>query len=128
LIARLGIGDRITLIPQGDDAMMANLYTNAIAFVHPSNYEGFGIPLLEAFTYGCPVISSNRGSLPEIGGEAALYFDPANIDEMAATLLRVIDDPSLRQKLIAAGAERVKHFSWDRSARETVDLYKRVCA
>jgi glycosyltransferase involved in cell wall biosynthesis len=128
MIRSLGLSDRVRYLPGGDDAMLANLYTHAAAYVYPSLYEGFGLPTLEAFTYGCPAVCSNASSLPEIGGEAALYFDPASADDLAEKLARVIEDQSLRAKLVSAGTERLKQFSWDRCARETADFYRRLSA
>ncbi len=97
LAKSLGIESRLTVIPYGDDEMLANLYTNAAAMVYPSLYEGFGIPLLESFAYRCPVISSNTSSLPEVGGDAALYFEPQNVDDLLEKLRQVVDTPTIRE-------------------------------
>jgi glycosyltransferase involved in cell wall biosynthesis len=128
LIRSLGLSDRVKWLGSGDDAMLANLYTHAAVYAYPSLYEGFGMPLLEAFTYRCPVVASSASSLPEVGGDAALYFDPTSVDDLAEKISRILSDESLRQKLIAAGIERLNLFSWDRCARETADFYRRLLA
>ena len=100
------------------DAELCALYESAMCFVFPSLYEGFGIPLLEAMHCGCPVLASRAASIPEVCGDAALYFDPNNADELAALLLRVAYDLSLRTELINKGHARAAKFSWDKTARQ----------
>lgn len=102
---------------------LAVLYSNATVFSYPSLYEGFGIPILEAFSSGCPVMASNVTSIPEVGGDAALYFDPLNVSEMEATLLQLINNPGLRQKLVVLGYERAKQFTWSETASKTMAVY-----
>ena len=109
-----------------DDDSLAQAYANAECFVFPSEYEGFGIPLLEAFACSCPVLSSNISSLPEVAGDAAEYFSPFSVSEMSAKILRVMEDDLLREKLRLAGRERLKFFDWDKTARETLECYRRV--
>lgn len=99
------------------------LYSNATVFVYPSLYEGFGIPILEAFSSGCPVMASNLTSIPEVGGDAALYFDPLNVSEMEAKLLRLINNPELRQELVIRGYKRSKQFAWSETAIKTMAVY-----
>ena len=106
------------------DKELRNLYENAKAFVFPSFSEGFGIPLLEAFALGCPVISSNKTALPEIGGNAALYFDPYDVNDIANKILHVLNNVSLRKSLIEKGKKRIKLFSWKKMAEETLEVYK----
>ena len=106
------------------DNMLGNLYKNAVAFVYPSLYEGFGMPVLEAFKNGCPVILSNTSSLPEVAGEAGLYFNPKNIISVKTAVHKVLNDERLRQDLIRKGFERMKQFSWKRTVDETVSFYK----
>ena len=89
-------------------------------FVFPSLYEGFGIPLLEAFASGVPVLTANNSSLTEVAGEAALYCQAEDVSDMSKQLERLWHDESLRQDLVARGYEQVKHFSWDTCARETL--------
>jgi len=102
---------------------LAQLYRNAVAFAYPSLYEGFGIPILEAFSSGCPVIASNVTSIPEVGEDAALYFDPWDVNSIEAALLQIVRDSTLRQKLIARGLQRASQFSWSETARKTLAIY-----
>lgn len=108
----------------GDDAVLANLYKYAEIFVYPSLYEGFGLPILEAMHYGTPVITSNSSSLPEVGGEAAVYFTPDSADELAECMDRLLGDKEQRRKLGQAGMLRERMFSWDRSAEEHMKFYE----
>lgn len=105
------------------DSEMAELMAHASVFAFPSLYEGFGLPALEAMAAGVPVISSNRASLPEVCGEAALYFDPLYVDAITASLVQVLSDAGVRERLITAGKENLKRFSWESTARQTLDLY-----
>ncbi|HLC94180.1 MAG TPA: glycosyltransferase family 1 protein [Patescibacteria group bacterium] len=100
------------------------LYTNASLFVLPSLYEGFGIPLLEAMSLGCPVVSSKSSSLPEIGGNACLYFDPHDPQELAEKMLEIVTNTALAQELVKKGKERVQLFSWEKCAQETLEALK----
>ena len=99
---------------------LAALYGGAACYVFPSLYEGFGFPALEAQLCGVPLVCSNTSSLPEVAGEGALYFDPLNVEEMAATIERALTDSALRERLIARGRENVKRFSWRKAAQETL--------
>lgn len=108
------------------DEEVVALYQNAFCYTLPSLYEGFGIPLLEAMSYGCPVITSYASSLPEIGGEACLYFEPKNIEDLLFNMELLQKDSSLRSELIQKGKERITHFSWSRSAEETLSILKSV--
>ena len=107
-------------------SQLTALYRKAEVFVFPSIYEGFGFPLLEAMMLGVPAIAARSSSLPEIGGDAALYFDPASASELAAQLRRVIDDQALGRDLAVRGRERAGQFRWDRAARETLEVFRRV--
>ena len=109
------------------DAGLLSLYRNARAFVFPSLNEGFGIPVLEAFSGGCPVILSNCSSLPEVGGEAAVYFDPEDDGSIADAVERVLTDDVLRKDLIRKGTERLCCFSCDKTARQTLGVYQTLC-
>ncbi len=104
-----------------DDSDLPALYKNADVFVLPSLYEGFGLPVLEAMKYGCPVVASNISSLPEAGGKAALYFDPYNVDDIAKTIKKVIDDPKQQTKMKKDGLDQVSKFSWEKAARMTLE-------
>jgi glycosyltransferase involved in cell wall biosynthesis len=98
------------------------LYNSADIFVAPSLYEGFGLPILEAMSYGVPVICSNNSSLPEIAGNAGLLVDPNNIEKIAKTIKRVLDNADFREEMIKRGFKNAKKFSWEKCARETMDV------
>jgi glycosyltransferase involved in cell wall biosynthesis len=102
-----------------DDAL-PTLYKQAIAFILPSLYEGFGLPVLEAMKYGCPVITSNVSSLPEAGGDAALYVDPEDVHDIAKKMIQIREDKTLRKSLIAKGDKQAGRFSWEKTAKETL--------
>lgn len=109
-----------------DDNSLAYFYQNALAFIFPSLYEGFGIPVLESFACGCPVICSNVSSLPEVAGEAACYFDPYSEDSIKNAVIKVLEDSTFREDLIKMGTERLKKFSWKKTAEETKRIYESV--
>jgi len=119
-LAELGMDDRIHQLGFVPDADLPSLFGGARLFVFPSLYEGFGLPVLEAQTYGVPVMTANNSSLPEIAGDAALLVDPTDVDAIAAAMLRLSQDEPLRQRLITAGYANVKRFSWEKAARETL--------
>lgn len=96
------------------------IYNGASAFVFPSNYEGFGIPILQAMACGVPVVASNVSSIPEVAGGAALLFDPCDIKSIAESMKRIIKDEKLKQELIEKGHQRVSNFSWEKCAQETL--------
>ncbi|WP_426508583.1 glycosyltransferase family 4 protein [Serratia proteamaculans] len=108
----------VTFLGRVDDNQLISLYQNATAFVFPSFYEGFGIPPLEAQACGCPVISSNKASMPEVLRNSVLYFDPYNVSEMANVMEKIISDSDLRDTLVTAGLENVKDYSWKVSAQK----------
>jgi glycosyltransferase involved in cell wall biosynthesis len=110
----------------GDDGLLAHLYRRAIALVYPSLYEGFGIPPLEAMSLGCPVLCSNTSSIPEVVGNAGLYFDPTRVEAIRDAMESTISSPGLRSDLIALGGHRAKMFSYDRCAAETANVYRDV--
>jgi glycosyltransferase involved in cell wall biosynthesis len=110
----------------GSDYLLASLYKNAFCFVYPSLYEGFGIPLLEAMGMGCPVISSNTSSIPEVVDKAASFFDPASKESLLNAIELVECNNSERNKLINLGLEQEKKFSWNKTAHETFNVYKYV--
>jgi len=126
LLARNGLSEHKVLQHSGNDQDLANLYQNASALVYPSLYEGFGLPPLEAMAYSCPVICSNTSSIPEVVGNAAKLFDPHDEGSIRESIERVAFNDSFRHGLVSRGKERVKVFSWDRCARETLDVYRRV--
>jgi glycosyltransferase involved in cell wall biosynthesis len=102
------------------------LYNAATVVVTPSVYEGFGLPVLEAMACGTPVVSADTSSLPEVGGQAALYFDPYDVEAMAATIRKVWSDADLRVALRERGLAQAARFSWDRAARETLAVYEQL--
>jgi glycosyltransferase involved in cell wall biosynthesis len=102
------------------------LYHRAEAFVFPSLYEGFGIPVLEAMDCGCPVLASNRTALPEIIGDAGILFDPTNVDDIARSLREIYRDPTVRSSLKEKGLKRAQEFSWQRMAEQTLQLYEEL--
>jgi glycosyltransferase involved in cell wall biosynthesis len=108
------------------DQYLATYYSAASVFVFPSLYEGFGLPPLEAMACGCPVVSSNRASLPEAVGDAALVVDPDNIKAMAEAIRRLIKDRNLKQEMVRRGFERVKKFTPEETARKTLKVYEEV--
>lgn len=105
---------------------LADFYTCADAFVFPSLYEGFGFPVLEAMTCGCPVICSDAGSLPEVGGDAALYVPPGDVRGLASSMRRVASDVELQSQLRRNGLEQAKRFSWATCARATYAVYQQI--
>lgn len=119
-IARSPFGHDIVLTGAVPFAQLPALYQNAGVFVFPSLYEGFGIPLLEAFASGTPVVAAGNSSLPEVGGEAALYFQAEDSAELAEKIGQVLGDESLRAGLIEKGSKRLAEFSWEKCAQETL--------
>jgi glycosyltransferase involved in cell wall biosynthesis len=105
---------------------LEGLWQLASAFVFPSLYEGFGLPVLEAMARGVPVACSDASSLPEVAGDATLLFDPRDAGEIAAALRRLLCDEPLRERLVAQGRERAKEFTWERAASLTIDSYARA--
>ncbi len=127
LIKSLGLDDTV-LNYSGVDEILANLYQYASVFVYPSLYEGFGMPPLEAMHYGCPVLVSNSSSIPEIVGQAGLYFNPVDLDELMDKLYTILHDTAMRKQLTNAGLEQERKFSWDICAKETLAFYKEASA
>jgi glycosyltransferase involved in cell wall biosynthesis len=103
-----------------NDSELKALYENALGFIFPSIYEGFGLPILEAMNCGCPVLCSTAASLPEVAGSAALYFDPNNVAELTALIKQFLREPGLRSDLQVQGREQAKAFSWEKTARITL--------
>jgi len=118
--------DNKVMMFSGDDGVLAYLYSHAGVFVCPSLYEGFGIPVLEAMSCGCPVATSNTSSLPEVGGDAVSYFDPRDTHAMEGAVRRIIDDKEYRRELIARGLEQARKFSWVKAAVETCGVYEKA--
>lgn len=123
IIRSLGIDDNSLIHISGNDKTLANLYTHASAFIYPSLYEGFGIPPLEAMSFGCPVVCSNTSSIPEVVADAGEYFNPYELDSMADALERVLFSTVRAKELVIKGKERVTNFSWDTCAEQTQLVY-----
>src|SRR5262249_10808528 len=106
--------------------MLRHIYQEVDLFLYPSLLEGFGLPVLEAFASGVPVVTSNSSSLPEVAGKAALLVDRESPKEMAGAIRRVIESKALRKKLIHSGLKRARQFSWDKMAKETLEVYEEM--
>ncbi len=119
-----GVKDEVKFLDFVTDEDIPAFYQNAECFVLPSLYEGFGLPVLEAMRYGCPVVTSNISSLPEAGGDAAIYCDPESVEDIAKQIEKVLTDSELRKKMVAAGRDQIKKFSWEKSAKETLEVLK----
>jgi glycosyltransferase involved in cell wall biosynthesis len=127
-IAELGLQDRVHILGYLPYEKLPIIYNLARMLIFPSLYEGFGMPILEAMASGCPVVCSNVTSLPEVAGDAAAYFDPASPDEIAASIHKLWNDDSALQVMRENGVERAKQFSWENTARKTLEVYRRVHA
>jgi glycosyltransferase involved in cell wall biosynthesis len=123
LAADLGVLERVVFTGFVDEPGLRALYSAARVCVCPSMYEGFGFTVLEAMACGTPVVCSSTTSLPEVAGEAALFFDPDRPEEMAGQILRAFSDAALRESLIERGWLNVKRFSWAETARQTLAVY-----
>jgi len=123
---QLGLKKQTLFLGVVDDDRLIDLYRQAAAFVFPSRYEGFGLPVLEAMACGCPVISSNASSLPEVAGDAALLVEPSDAEGVARALAQVLSDPDLARDLRARGPARATQFSWDQTAKKMIAVYKKV--
>lgn len=122
LLSKLGIADQTKALYVNDDTLN-DLYSNALLFVYPSLYEGFGMPILEAFANNCPVCLSNTSCFPEIAGNAGSYFDPNDQESILFAVKNVIYNNNYAEELVLAGQERLKSFSWGKAAKETISSY-----
>jgi glycosyltransferase involved in cell wall biosynthesis len=125
LFSNLGIAKKV-LHRFAPEAALYSIYSRARCFVFPSYYEGFGIPILEAFEAGCPVLLARASCFPEIAGDAALYFDPREGQELLDSLSELLKSESLRGELIAKGRKRLRDFSWDLTYSRTMDCYREI--
>ena len=123
---RLGIRDRVVVVPHVSQSLLPRLYAAADLLIMPSTVEGFGLPVLEAMACGTPVISSSAASLPEVAGDAALYFDPSRPDELAAQIEYLLGSPALQSSLRQRGLARASQFTWQQSARRHSELYSQI--
>ncbi len=121
-----GLKDDIIFVSDIKQSDLPILYNLAELFVYPSIYEGFGLPVIEAMACGTPVITSNTSSLPEVAGDAAALIDPYNIEEIAHNISEILHDEERRKKMSEMGIERAGSFTWERCARNTMEVYKKV--
>jgi glycosyltransferase involved in cell wall biosynthesis len=126
MVETLHLGDRVRFLGRVPTEHLVHLYNAARLLVHPSFYEGFGLPPLEAMTCGTPVVVSNVSALPEVVGDAAWLIDPHDIDGLTVAMWRILTDNDIRSSLIAKGLKRAQMFSWERAAHETLEVYRRV--
>lgn len=123
-VEHLGLGSAVFYTGYCSEKELRGLYHLADLLIYPSLWEGFGLPLLEAMACGLPVVTSRRTAIPEIAGDAALYFDPESAEDMAAQIIRGLEQASLREDLIQRGISRAGRFSWSKTAEDTLALYK----
>jgi glycosyltransferase involved in cell wall biosynthesis len=126
LASELDVAERVHFLDWVAGEDLIALYAHASCFALPSLIEGFGLPVLEAMAHGTPVVCSNRWSLPEVAGDAALLLDPEDQSAVTAALRRLLDEPALAARLRAAGRERARLYTWERTARATLDSYRRA--
>jgi glycosyltransferase involved in cell wall biosynthesis len=119
-----GIDVRIRMLGYVDEVRLAALYRTCALFAFPSRYEGFGLPILEAMSYGAPVVTVHASSLPEAGGDAAAYAEPENPEALAAAILRIAGDPEYAAALRAAGIARAAAMTWEKTARATLEVFE----
>lgn len=128
LLANYRTEQRVTVMSDISDTVLAQLYRNARLFVYPSLYEGFGIPILEAFAQQCPVVLSRASCFPEVAADAAEYFDATSADGLVSAMKRVLTDDSHRHELTEKGTRRLSLFTWDETARRTEETYMKALA
>ncbi|MFZ3031952.1 MAG: glycosyltransferase family 1 protein [Candidatus Moraniibacteriota bacterium] len=126
LVQELGLGERVRLLDFVPVEDLPALYKNALFFVYPSFYEGFGLPVLEALSLGTPVLTSDNSSLPEVAGDAALYIDPHMIESIASGIERLLNDAALREKLSVAAKDSVGRFSWEHFTKVTLETLSKI--
>lgn len=125
VFAQAGVLSRVTQAGVSE-AALPSIYRDAELFIFPSEYEGFGLPLLESFACGCPVAASRASSFPEVGGDAIEYFDPTAIDDMQSAIERVLGSSSRAEELRRLGKQRAEIFTWERTAQRTAEVYRRL--
>jgi len=125
-VERLDLADNVHFAGFVNERDLPALYNGADLFVFPSLYEGFGLPVLEAMACGTPVVASSTSSIPEVAADGALLVDPLNVEALAAAVRRPLEDLSLAGALRASGLARAQQFTWERCARETIDVYERL--
>ena len=125
-LTEAGCGGDCKMIGFVPDESYSSFFHYAEAFIIASLYEGFGLPALEAMACGAPLISSNRASLPEVGGNAALYFDAADAEELASLMIRVATDRELRDRMVSQGKAQAQKFTYAESAQRILSIYQQV--
>jgi glycosyltransferase involved in cell wall biosynthesis len=125
-IEELGLGAWVRRVGHCMDKELMCIYRSASAFVFPSLCEGFGLPLLEAMASDLPIAASKTTAIPEVAGDAAVYFDPEDTEDMADKIIQTIEDEETRQTLISKGRKRIKNFDWSKTASETLVFYRKV--
>lgn len=123
---KFNVENRVTFLDFVPDEDLPAFYSNAICYILPSLYEGFGLPVLEAMQHACPVLTSNISSLPEAGGDAALYFDPYKVEDIASKIEKVLRDEKLRDEMRKKGLIHIKNFSWEKSAKKVINILEGV--
>ena len=126
LIQKNQVENQIEFLGYVDDKNFSQIYSQALALIHPSLIEGFSLTGLEAMALNCPVISSNASCLPEIYGNSVLYFDPHQPNELAEKITQLQNNPKLRQQLIDQGHQQIKKYSWSTTAAATLDFYSKI--
>lgn len=126
LAEKLGVRDRITHLGMVDAKCVPDVYRCADVLLFPSWHEGFGLPVVEAMASGVPVVASDRGSLPEVVGDAGVLVDPEDHETMAKSVATIFDDAGFRTKLREAGLERARLFTWEKTAKRTLEVYRKV--
>jgi len=128
MVERWGLKDRVSFIGWVPEEDKPTLYSEAALFVFPSLYEGFGLPPLEAMSCGTAVITSNRGSLPEVVGDGAMLVDPHDVDGLAHAMSALLRNEVEREELAAKGLERARVFSWKKTVTQTMEVYSSAAA
>jgi glycosyltransferase involved in cell wall biosynthesis len=126
VVDELKLDDRVHFVGRVSSEDLLYLYNAAELLAHPAFYEGFGLPPLEAMACGLPVVVSNVASLPEVVGDAGQLIDPHDVDELTVAMWRVLNDSALREQMREKGLKQAGRFSWERAARETVEIYRRA--
>lgn len=119
-------GEKIEALGYLETDDLVGVYNLATAYIQPSLYEGFGLPILEAMAAGCPVISSESGSLKEVGKDAVIYFNPVADGELSSAIVKLLSSDTLRKELINRGLERAKDYSWEETTKQTIEVYAKV--
>ena len=122
----LGITGDVIFVDSASGLDLAHYYSSASLLAYPSLYEGFGLPLLEAMACGCPVVTSNTSSMPEVAGEAGIMVDPYDIDALTKAIKQVLTDDTLRDNMVMKGLEQARMFSWEKTVEQTLEVYNKV--